>query len=565
MAEKVTDDPRGSLQLSIRVSRLRPSGEILYTPHVPLFSSIFDAESPHGCVGGARDPRESERTLLITMLRFAFILLGVAALSFAARPATAAAASAARGASPKPNIVLILADDLGYGDVACFNRQSKIPTPHLDALAREGMRFTDAHAAGALCVPSRYGLMTGRYPFRNTGNRQPQKGPLIEQGRPTLATVLRSAGYATAMVGKWHLGFEGGDRFDCAKPLRGGPVDHGFDSFFGQHASLDIPPYFFIADDRCVEPPTADIAARSTPGWSPIQGAFLREGKIAPGYRPEEVHDVYTRKAIQYLDTHASRPAGDSGGPDPGRPFLLYLALTAPHTPWLPGDGFSGRSGAGLYGDFVVQVDDAVGQVLRALERHKLAENTLVIFTSDNGPVWYPADREKFGHAAVGPFRGMKSDVWEGGHRMPFIARWPGRVAPGTTTSTTVSFTDVFATAAEIAGAKIPAGAAEDSTSLLPLLRGDPKTFRRPPVIAASGSGVLTIRDGPWKYIPQLGSGGFTAPARISPQPGEPSGQLYHLGHDPAEQNNLFAAEPEIVQRLESTLRALHRPPTTPR
>ncbi len=516
------------------------------------------------------------------VLAFAAVLLGGASLQPAALAADAGANAATKSATRPPNIVVILADDLGYGDVEAFNPSSKIPTPHIDRLAQEGMRFTDAHAAGALCVPSRYGLMTGRYPFRNTGNRQPQKGALIERGRPTLASVLHSAGYATAMVGKWHLGFEGGDQFDYAKPLRGGPVDHGFQSFFGQHASLDIPPYFFIADDRAVEPAAADVAACNTPGWSPIQGAFMREGKIAPGYRPEAVHDTYTQKAIEYLGARArarirsgagtvatASKASTASGASPAapaaagaEPFFLYLAFTAPHTPWLPPERFAGQGGAGLYGNFVAHVDHTVGEVLRALDQAGLRENTLVLFTSDNGPVWHPDDVTKFGHAAAGPFRGMKSDAWEAGHRMPFIVRWPGHVAPGTTTAATVSFTDVFATVAEIAGAKVPAGAAEDSTSLLPLLRGGTTAFRRPPVIAASGSGVLTIRDGAWKYIPHLGSGGFTEPVRIAPQSGGPTGQLYDLASDPAEQNNGFATHPEIVQRLEALLRETQKTPS---
>lgn len=484
----------------------------------------------------------------------AWAVLGLAALPRAA---------AAEVSPPRPNILLILADDLGYGDLRCFNPQSKIATPHLDALAREGIRFTDAHAPGALCVPSRYGLMTGRHPFRNTGNRQPNKGALIEPGRPTLASVLRSAGYATAMVGKWHLGFAGGDQFDYAKPLRGGPVDYGFQSFFGQHASLDIPPYFYIADDRAVEPASGDIAARATPGWSPIQGAFLREGKIAPGYEPETVHDTFTRKAVEYLGARAKARAAAASAAG-AEPFFLYLAFTAPHTPWLPPERFAGWSGAGLYGDFVAHVDHTVGEVLRALEQAGLRENTLVIFTSDNGPVWYPGDTTKFGHAAAGPFRGMKSDAWEAGHRMPFIVRWPGKIAPGATAAATVSFTDLLATFAEVAGVKVPTGAAEDSTSLLPLLRGDAAAFLRPPVIAASGSGMLTIREGAWKYIPRLGSGGFTEPTRVTPQPGEPTGQLYNLDTDPGEQNNRFAAHPEIVQRLETLLREAQRPASAP-
>jgi arylsulfatase A len=354
-------------------------------------------------------------------------------LLFALALATASPGIAA--APARPNIVFILADDMGWGDPHCFNADSKIATPHIDQIATQGMRFTDAHAAGSVCVPSRYALLTGRYPFRNTGFRNPVKGALIQPDRPTVATVLRGAGYATAMVGKWHLGFDGGDQFDYSQPLRGGPVDHGFDSFFGQHASLDIPPYFFIANDRCVEPASETIAASSSPDWTPVQGAFWRGGKISPSFKHIEALPIYTRKAVEYVE---SRAQGSES-----KPFFLYVAFTAPHTPWLPTEAFRGKSLGGLYGDFVTQVDDAVGQVLAALDRAKLSDNTLVFFTSDNGPMWYPEDVKKFGHSAAGPWRGMKGDAWEAGHRMPFIARWPGKVPSGATNTETICFSDI--------------------------------------------------------------------------------------------------------------------------
>ena len=468
-------------------------------------------------------------------------------LFFASAFALGAASPAIAAAPARPNIVFILADDMGWGDPRCFNPESKIATPHIDHLAAQGMRFTDAHAAGAVCVPSRYALLTGRYPFRNTGIRNPVKGPLIEPERPTIATVLRGAGYATAMIGKWHLGFEGGDQFDYSQPLRGGPVDHGFDSFFGQHASLDIPPYFFIANNRCVEPASETIAASSSPDWSPVQGAFWREGRIAPSFQHVEALPIYTRKAVDYIGSRAH-------GID-GKPFLLYLAFTAPHTPWLPTETFRGKSLGGLYGDFVTQVDDAVGQVLAALDRAKLTENTIVFFTSDNGPVWYPADVEKFGHSAAGPWRGMKGDAYEGGHRMPFIARWPGQVPAGSTTKEAICFSDMMATFAHLAGATPPANAGEDSFDLTPLLLGEKRSApMRDSLVSESSAGVLAIRQGPWKLIPQLGSGGFTKPAKIKPAPGGPAGQLYNLADDPGEQRNLYAEHPEMVQRLTALL-----------
>jgi arylsulfatase A-like enzyme len=444
----------------------------------------------------------------------------------------------------RPNILLILADDMGYGDPHCFNPNSKIATPAIDRLAGEGIRFTDAHAPGAVCVPSRYGLLTGRYPFRATLNVD--KGPIIEAGRMTIGTLLQKAGYRTACVGKWHQGLTVGD---YAQPIRGGPFDRGFDRFFGIPASLDIPPYYLIENDRAVAAPSLNIAASSSEGWSPIQGAFWREGKVAPGFKHADVLDMMGDRAIDYLrGFHKAQPA---------HPFFLYLALPAPHTPWLPGEAFKGRSGAGMYGDYAMQVDATIARVLKALDEElKLREDTLVFFTSDNGPVWYPADVARLGHDATGGFRGMKGDAWEGGHRMPFAARWPGHIKPGSTSDQTICFTDFLATFAALTGQQIPADAGEDSFNMLPaLLQSDGVRPIRDATIVQSSRRVLAIRQGPWKLIPQLGSGGFTLPATVKPQPGEPAGQLYNLQEDPGEKKNLYAAQGEIVDRLSKLLK----------
>jgi arylsulfatase A-like enzyme len=377
---------------------------------------------------------------------------------------------------------------------------------------------------------------------------QPAKGSLIEPSRLTIASLLRDAGYTTAMIGKWHLGFDGGDAFDYAKPLRGGPCDHGFDSFFGQHASLDIPPYFYIANDRAVAPASEEIAASSSPDWSPIQGAFWRAGKIAPGFKHPDALPTYTRKAVEYLEAR--------GRDTEHKPFFLYLALTAPHTPWLPMEEFHNKSLGGLYGDFVGQLDDSVGQVLHALDRAKLAKNTLVFFASDNGPVWLPKDVQTFHHSAAGPLRGMKGDAWEGGHRMPFIARWPHHIKAGSECTETICFTDMLATFAALTGRTLPAEAGEDSYNVLGLLLGQPHAapLREATIHDCAGSTVLSIRAGDWKLIPILGSAGFSKPSRITPKAGEAPGQLYNLADDLGETKNLYAEKPEIVARLTALL-----------
>jgi arylsulfatase A-like enzyme len=439
---------------------------------------------------------------------------------------------------------------MGYGDPGCYNPRSKIATPNIDRLAREGMRFPDAHAPGPLCHPSRYGLMTGRYPFRTDITRWPRQ-PLIDEGRTTLASLLRDQGYRTAMVGKWHLGFrENG--YDQALP--GGPVDHGFDSFFGMRASTDIPPYFLIRDNRAVTPPTAHIAEHHSDGWSPVQGAFWREGGIAPGLELKDVLPGLTNEACAVITAHAARKPGQR------QPLMLYLAYTAPHTPWLPAPEFVGKSGAGMYGDFAMMVDAQLGRVLDTLDKADLTNNTLLVFTSDNGPVWNPADKERSGHDSAGGLRGMKGDAWEGGHRMPFIVRWPDRVKAGAVTDQTICFTDLLATFADICGAKPPVGAGPDSFSFLPVLQGThpaDQPIRGPIVMQAGSSSAMMIRSGDWKLINRLGSGGFSEPKVIRPGPADPAGQLYNLREDPAEANNLYLKHPEIVARLEEEMQRI--------
>ncbi|MCZ6807165.1 MAG: sulfatase-like hydrolase/transferase, partial [Deltaproteobacteria bacterium] len=450
----------------------------------------------------------------------------------------------------KPNLVVILVDDMGYGDPGCFNPESKIPTPHIDKLAREGMRFTDAHASGPLCHVSRYGLITGRYPFRaDVGSWR--KRPVIEHGQTTIASLAKSNGYRTAMVGKWHLGFDEGG---YEKPLPGGPIDCGFDSFYGIRASTDIPPYFYIRGDRAVKPPSLRIEANRSDGWSPIQGAFWRAGGIAPDLKLDEVLPRFTNEALRVIEQHAENDRDE-------RPLMLYLAYPAPHTPWLPSQKFVGKSGAGMYGDFLMMVDAEIGRVLAALRKAGMEKSTLVVFSSDNGPVWYEADTRRLGHDSSGGLRGMKSDAWEAGHRMPFIVRWPERVKAGTESAQLLCFTDLLATFAEVMGGALPADAGPDSFSFLPALTGRaPKaTSVRTQCVMQAGSvpSMMMIRSGNWKLITGLGSGGFSRPNRVKAKPGDPPGQLYNLVDDLSETKNLCSSHPAVVARLTAELKKI--------
>jgi arylsulfatase A len=456
---------------------------------------------------------------------------------------------------PQTNIVLILADDLGYGDPTCYNADSKTPTPEIDRLAREGIRFTDAHTPSAVCTPTRYGTLTGRYCWRSrlkSGVLNGYSEPLIETDRLTIASLLKQHGYRTGCVGKWHLGVgwvprDAGakvraDNIDYSKPVTQGPPALGFDYSYIIPASLDMPPYCWLENGRLVEAPTAH-----TPGserrWSG-GGGYWRAGAIAPSFDFYDVLPTVTDRSVAFIKRQKAK-----------EPFFLYAALTAPHTPWMPTKEFRGRTPVDWYGDFVTQVDWSVGQILKAVEDGGLRDNTLVVFTSDNGSHWPVAQIEKFHHRANGPWRGQKADIHEGGHRVPFICRWPGRVDPGTQSAQTICLTDLLATCAAVIGAPLPADAGPDSFSLLPLLREPARaTPVREATVHHSADGMFAIRQGPWKLILGLGSGGFTAPARFQPKPGGPQGQLYNLAEDPGEQKNLWAEEPEVVKRLTALL-----------
>lgn len=469
----------------------------------------------------------------------------------------------------QPNIILILVDDMGYGDLKSYNPESKIPTPTIDGLAEEGIRFTDAHAAGAVCHPSRYGLLTGRYPFRTDTSVWPEQ-PVIDDDRMTIASLLRSEGYRTEMVGKWHLGFDESEAIEASREnthqgenntraafrqyeegqiLSGGPVDRGFEGFFGIRASTDIPPYFYIRGDRVVSPPSDSTENNFSGGiWTDIQGAFWREGGISPDLNLADVLPRFTEESIDVIETHHSSNTDE--------PLFLYVAFPAPHTPWLPSEEFEGVSGAGMYGDFMAMVDAEIGKILSAADKAGMTDETLVIFTSDNGPVWYDKDKEHFEHDSQGGLRGMKGDAYEAGHRVPFIIKWPGVIQEASVSGQTISFTDMMVTFADILNAELPPNAGEDSFSLLPVLTGEQPESEsvRPPVVSVTSRGVRTIQTKEWKLIETLGSGGFTSPGYIEPEPGGPEGQLFNLLEDPKETTNLWTEYPEVVERLKLRL-----------
>lgn len=439
----------------------------------------------------------------------------------------------------RPNVLIILLDDMGYGDPGCYNPESKITTPNIDQLAAEGMRFTDGHTAGSVCVPSRFSLLTGQYPGRGQNS--------IVAGTPTIASMLKENGYATAMVGKWHNGFE---HVNWRGRVGGGPLGCGFESFLGLPHSLDIQPYLLIEDDRVVEPPTEKIAEGKVvtrgrydeTGWNDVQGAFWRAGERAPSFQHEKILDLFTERAIEFLDQRGK--ARDD------RPFFLYLAYSGPHTPWLPSQEYVGKSGAGLYGDFLMQIDRDIGRVVAALEKNGFGRDTLLLLSSDNGPVWYGKDRERFEHDSAGDLNGAKGGVYEAGHRVPFIVRWPGTVQAGSVCDQLVALTDVMATLSSILGKPLPEGVGRDSIDFLPLLRGEPGATRQ---IMPHLGRPTSLRYKNYKYLDGQGGAGLLKVSRGNP--GDSPVQLYDLSIDPGERRNIADQLPEIVQQLKQELK----------
>lgn len=463
-----------------------------------------------------------------------------------------------------PNVVFILCDDLGYGDVGCNNPDCQIPTPRVDRLATEGMRFTDAHTTSSVCTPTRYGVLTGRYNWRSRLQSSVLGGlsqRLIEPGRLTVAEMLRKQGYQTACIGKWHLGMDWalkpdtepfqdriekgpeGWNVDFTQPIANGPNAVGFDYYFGIAASLDMVPYTYIENDRVTVLPTIDNAYPMMLG----KDRMTRRGPAAAEFDAMDVLPDLTDKAIEYIGRQAST----------AKPFFLYLPLASPHTPIVPSPEWQGKSGINPYADFVMQTDHCVGRVLDALQENKVAGNTLVIFTSDNGcspQADYPVLAEK-NHDPSYIYRGHKADIWEGGHRVPFIVRWPGKVKPDTTSDQLVSLVDFQATCADIVDAKLPANAAEDSVSLLPILLGKASKPVREALVHHSINGKFSIRQGRWKLELCPGSGGWSAPRDAQAvKQGLPAVQLYDMEADPVEEKNVEDEHPEVVKRLTALL-----------
>ncbi|MEP4077998.1 sulfatase family protein [Haloferula sp.] len=444
-------------------------------------------------------------------------------------------------ATDKPNIVFILADDLGSGDLSCYNKDSKIPTPHLDSLAAEGMKFTDAHSNSSVCTPTRYGVVTGRYAWRSQLKRGVLNGyskALIEEGRETVASLLKKQGYNTACIGKWHLGMnfaKNGKNWDYTQPIKRGPNAVGFDYFLGISASLDMPPYALIENDKVLSQPNEEIKASTYP-------KYWRGGAIAKDFSHEDYLPLVGKQAVKFISAQTS-----------DKPFFLYLPLPAPHKPVVPTADFRGKTEANDYGDFVHEMDWVIGQVVTSLKKKDLFSNTLLIVTSDNASF---AVKESYGVVQTGHspnhiYKGQKTDAYEGGHRVPWIVTWPGKAAAGTTSKQVVCTTDLMATAAEVSGTTLARDAGEDSYSIVPILTGQlsDKALREA-TIHHSISGMFAIRKGKWKLIVGRGSGGRTKTDKSDRN----KLQLFDMEKDVGETNNIHQTHPEIVQELTTLL-----------
>ena len=455
-------------------------------------------------------------------------------------------------AAEKPNIVLIYSDDQGYGDASCLNAKSKFTTPNLDRLAREGLTLTDGHCSDTVCTPSRYGLLTGRYSWRTELKRGvfgAERKCLIADGRMTLASLLRDHGYATAMVGKWHLGMdfpgEKGKQRDWSQPVRDMPLDKGFDYFWGIPASMNYGVLAWFEGRFAKVPPTQftrkkpnQIAISDYRIQPPYQDEPLKPDdlEVAPDFVDSECLTRFTNRAIRWIDAHTKQADAP--------PFFLYLPFTSPHKPVIPIEKFRGQGEAGAYGEFMIETDHHIGRILQLLDDRQIADDTLIIFTSDNGPETTWKQRiEKFDHHSAGVYREGKRSIYEGGHRVPFLIRWPAKVKPATKLDAPICQTDLLATVAEMLGAKLPNHAGEDSNSFYAAMLdpGSASEKERPPIIHHAANGRFAIREGKWKLVMEgSGNGKRKATKR----------ELYDLEADPSETKNVLAGNSEIADDL---------------
>ncbi|MBA4301447.1 MAG: arylsulfatase [Cyclobacterium sp.] len=504
--------------------------------------------------------------------RLIFILIGLVHPCLAQKKAVSA---------KSPNIIIILADDMGYGDISTLNPDSKIRTPSLDKLVQQGISFTNAHSSASVCTPSRYGLLTGRYAFRSKTAAYGIGGfdrSVIEEERETLASTLKKSGYATAVIGKWHLGLDwqtkdglpakldqktGYSNVDYSKEVKKGPNNVGFDYSFIHPASLDIPPYVFLRNHKVIDPDIVLTTSvypvrkeRALYAWDKKhtdslavyweKGVWWRQGEMSKSFRIETCQSTIVREGIAFIDSQVSKNAA--------QPFFLYLPLTGPHTPWMPGDKFRGKSDIGLYGDFVMEIDDIVAQIRETLIRNKIDENTLIIFASDNGAYWPEEEIKLQGHNSNSGTKGQKGDVWDGGHRIPLIMSWPEEIPGNAQYPHLLSLTDFFATLSDLLGLVSSENQGRDSESFSQVFRAEWDKPHRNDMVHHSSGNLYGIRVVDWKFIEGLGSGGFTVPAHITPEIVGPTGQLYQISSDPREQENLFLKYPEKVAELSNLM-----------
>ncbi|MGJ8639203.1 MAG: sulfatase-like hydrolase/transferase [Opitutaceae bacterium] len=510
--------------------------------------------------------------------------------------------AAANLSAKQPNVVLIFADDLGYGDLGCYGA-TKLQTPNIDQLAAEGIKFTDAHSASAVCTPSRYGLLTGQYPLRAANGKgiwgpAPVEEPLmIDTEMLTIADIFKESGYDTAVIGKWHLGFKSGKN-DWQEPLSPGPQDLGFDYYFGMPIVNSAPPYVYVENDRIVGSDPADplvYLGRNAKGATPItpipkEAAQRTENKFGGAveahkrFNDYEVGTTLTEKATDWIESRArsatSTGSGQAGSGQEAKPFFLYFSTTNVHHPFTPAKQFQGTSQAGPYGDFVHELDWIVGEVRKSLEATGVADNTLIIFTSDNGGMFNLGGRRaaELGHKINGNLLGSKFGIWEGGHRVPFIAWWPGQIEAGAVSDQLFNSVDLMATFAAVTGRELAADEQQDSINMLPALTGNPTEALRTEMVMTPNKPTHTaIRKGKWMFIPAQNDGGFRgskphqhawggpAVTKLVNTPNSdiakgrikknaPKAQLYDLEADRNQTKNVYNEYPEVVAQMEALL-----------